>query len=70
MSKLAVGTVVELHSGGPSMTVFKDRPEEGSKFVGVAWFNGTVLAREVLPKDALKVTAEAPGKPEKSEKSE
>ncbi len=35
------------------MTVTKDRPEAGSKFVEVSWFDGSALKREVLPKEAL-----------------
>ncbi|MNR71473.1 hypothetical protein D3C71_20990 [compost metagenome] len=62
MAKLTVGTVVELHSGGPLMTVMKERVEQGSKFTQVGWFAGTELKQEVLPKDALKVKAEAPSK--------
>lgn len=64
--KLSVGALVELLSGGPTMTVVKDRPEEGSKFAGVAWFDGSSLRREVLPRDAIKVVAEAPAKPAKA----
>lgn len=51
--KFPVGDVVRLRSGGPWMTVSKDRPEAGSKFVEAVWFDGTALRREVLPKDAL-----------------
>jgi uncharacterized protein YodC (DUF2158 family) len=56
--KLVVGSVVRLESGGPWMTVVKDRPEAGSKFVEVAWFNGTDMRREVLPKEALSPSPE------------
>lgn len=66
--KYAVGALAELLSGGPVMTVVKDRPEEGSKFVQVAWFEGSALRKEVLPKDAMKVVAEAPAKPAKPAK--
>ena len=51
--KLVVGSVVRLKSGGQWMTVTKDKPEAGSKFIGVSWFNGTALEQEVLPKDAV-----------------
>ena len=51
--KFTTGDVVRLKSGGPWTTVTKDRPEIGSKFVQVSWFDGTTLAAEVLPKDAL-----------------
>lgn len=51
--KLAVGHLVKLKSGGPWLTVVKDRPEAGSKFVVAAWFDGSVLSQELLPKDAL-----------------
>ena len=51
--KLVVGSVVRLKSGGPWMTVTKDKPEAGPKFLGVSWFNGTALEEKVLPKDAV-----------------
>ncbi len=51
--KFAVGDIVRLKSGGPWMTVVKDRPEAGSKFVVTAWFNGSSLETEQFPKDAL-----------------
>ncbi|MDO8414752.1 MAG: DUF2158 domain-containing protein [Agitococcus sp.] len=51
--KLVVGNVVRLISDGPWMTVTKDRPEAGAKFVEVSWFEGAILHREILPKDAL-----------------
>jgi len=51
--KLVVGGVVRLKSGGPWMTVEKDKAERGSKFVGVVYFDGTSLKRDELPKDAI-----------------
>jgi uncharacterized protein YodC (DUF2158 family) len=51
--KFAIGDVVKLRSDGPWMTVVKDRPEAGSKFVVAAWFNGSALSTETFPKDAL-----------------
>jgi uncharacterized protein YodC (DUF2158 family) len=51
--KFAVGDIVKLKSGGPWMTVVKDRPEAGSKFVVTAWFDGSKLETEQFPKDAL-----------------
>jgi uncharacterized protein YodC (DUF2158 family) len=51
--KLIVGDLVKLKSGGPWTTVTKDRPEQGSKFVQVSWFDGSALRSEVLPKEAL-----------------
>lgn len=63
--KLSVGAVAELLSGGPLMTVVKDKAEDSSKLAVFAWFDGSALRREVLPKDAVKVTAEAPAKPVK-----
>lgn len=51
--KLTVGNLVKLKSDGPWLTVTKDKPEQGSKFVEVAWFDGSSLCSRVLPKDAL-----------------
>lgn len=51
--KLAIGNLVKLASDGPWTTVVKDKPEAGSKFVEVAWFDGAQLHRELFPKDAL-----------------
>lgn len=51
--KLVVGAVVRLKSGGPWMTVEKDRAERGSKFVAVVYFDGSALKRDELPKDAV-----------------
>lgn len=62
--KITVGAVVELKSGGPLATVVRDKGLENNKVVEVAWFNGSDLNREVLPKDALNVKAGAPGKGE------
>lgn len=65
--KFAIGAVCELNSGGgPAMTVVKDKPEQGSKFVELAWFNGMALTRDVLPRDAVKITVPAPEKPAKA----
>lgn len=52
-AKLETGSVVRLKSGGPWMTVTKDRPEQGSKFVQTSWFDGSVLSQEIFPKLAL-----------------
>lgn len=51
--KFVTGDIVRLKSGGPWMTVVKDRPEAGSKFVGAAWFDSSALSTELFPKDAL-----------------
>ena len=51
--KLVVGDLVKLKSDGPWLTVTKDRPEAGAKFVEASWFAGTQLESQVLPKDAL-----------------
>lgn len=51
--KLVVGSIVRLKSDGPWMTVTKDRPEQGSKFVQASWFDGSSLNHEIFPKEAL-----------------
>jgi len=53
--KFVVGHVVKLKSDGPWMTVTKDRPEKGSKFVHTQWFDGSHLCGEDFPKDALDI---------------
>lgn len=53
--KLVVGHIVKLKSGGPWMTVTKDRLELGSKFVQASWFSGAELKTEVFHKDALEL---------------
>ena len=53
--KLVVGHIVKLKSGGPWMTITKDRPEQGSKFVQASWFDGSALKAELFPKDALEL---------------
>lgn len=60
--KFAVGALAELLSGGPAMTVVKEKTEDSSKLAQFAWFDGTDLRREVLPKDAVKLVAAAPEK--------
>lgn len=51
--KFSIGDIVRLKSGGPWTTVTKDKPEAGSKFVQVSWFEGSALRAEVLPKATL-----------------
>lgn len=63
--KFAIGDIVKLKSEGPWTTVVHDKPAEGSKFVKVAWFDGSALKDAVLPKvtlehDPKRKTAEAP----------
>lgn len=60
--KVAVGAIGELNSGGPSMTVIKEKTEESSKLAVFAWFDGSTLHRDVFPKDAVKMTHAAPVK--------
>lgn len=59
-TKLVNGDVAELKSGGPKMTVVKEKVPEGSKFVQVAWFNGAILSHETFPREALKGHPEKP----------
>lgn len=51
--KLITGDLVKLKSGGPWMTVTKDKPEQGSKFVQASWFDASALNRDIFHKDAL-----------------
>ena len=44
------GTIVQLRSGGPRMTVEDTRRD---KYVGVAWFEGTTLHRDAFAPDEL-----------------
>jgi uncharacterized protein YodC (DUF2158 family) len=53
--KLIVGNVVKLKSGGPWMTVTKDRTEQSNKLAQTAWFDGAILMTEFFPKDALDI---------------
>lgn len=54
--KLGIGDVARLKSGGPWMTVTKDKPEVGTKFVGMSWFDGSALNSDIIfPKDALEL---------------
>lgn len=51
--KLVIGSLVKLKSEGPWMTVTKDKPEQGSKFVEASWFDGNQLHSKIFHKDAL-----------------
>lgn len=66
--KLVIGSVVRLKAGGPWVTVTKDKPEAGSKFVGVSWFDGTALCEKVFPKEALEPDEATVKAAEKAEK--
>ncbi len=66
--KYVVGAVVRLKSGGPFMTVTKDKPEQGSKFLGVSYFDGSALKDAVLPKEAIEPDEATQKAAEKAEK--
>ena len=67
--KYVVGAVVRLKSGGPFMTVTKDKPEQGSKFLGVSYFDGSTLKDNViLPKEAIEPDEATIKAAEKAEK--
>jgi uncharacterized protein YodC (DUF2158 family) len=66
--KYTVGAVVRLKSGGSFMTVSKDKPEQGSKFLGVSYFDGSTLKHEVLPKEAVEPDEATVKAAEKAEK--
>lgn len=66
--KFFIGAVVQLKSGGPLMTVTKDKPEQGSKFVGVSFFDGNTLKHDVLPKEAIEPDEATKKAAEKAEK--
>lgn len=51
--KLKTGEIARLRSGGPWMTITKDKVEAGSKFVRASWFNGSALESEEFPLVAL-----------------
>lgn len=55
--KLKTGEIARLRSGGPWMTVVKDKVEEGSKFVQAAWFDGSHLSKDTFPLVALEADA-------------
>lgn len=68
-AKFTTGDVVKLRSDGPWTTVTKDRPEAGSKFVEVTWFNGSALESAILPKAALEHDPARMAADEKAEKA-
>lgn len=51
--KLIVGNLAKLKSGGPWLTVSKDRLEQGSKFLELSWFDGSRLEHAVLAVETL-----------------
>lgn len=65
--KLVIGSLVKLKSDGPWMTVTKDKPEQGSKYLEASWFDGNQLHSKIFHKDALEAhpsAQEAAKKPE------
>lgn len=68
--KLAVGDVARLKSGGPWMTAVKDKLEAGSKFIAMAWFDGSALSNEVFPREALEPDPTRQSQDEAKEKAD
>ena len=63
IAKFAIGDVVQLHSGGPAMTVVDSEGIGGKTHLGVkvAWFDQNLaLQHNLLPQDCLKLVREAP----------
>ena len=56
--RFVVGHTAKLKSGGPWMTITKDKPEAGSKFVETSWFDGATLSSQLFQKDALEPSPE------------
>ncbi len=67
--KLIIGDLVKLKSDGPWMTVTKDKPEQGSKFVQASWFDGSALRTEIFHKDALEAKEPREGGKDKEAKT-
>lgn len=53
--KFVIGDKVKLKSDGPWMTVTKDKPEAGPKFIHTSWFDGSQLCSHDFPKDAVEL---------------
>jgi uncharacterized protein YodC (DUF2158 family) len=64
VAKFTIGYALQLHSGGPQMTVADDGESIGGKThlgVRVIWFDqGGVLLNNLVPQDCLKLLVQAP----------
>jgi uncharacterized protein YodC (DUF2158 family) len=58
--QIAAGSVVQLKSGGPKMTVTKVESWNGVISAHCEWFDGSKPGRDLFPLTALKVVADQP----------
>jgi uncharacterized protein YodC (DUF2158 family) len=56
--EITVGSVVQLKSGGPKMTVTSTKSMSDRKLITCEWFDGSKQGRDSFPPEALNVVAE------------
>jgi uncharacterized protein YodC (DUF2158 family) len=61
--QITAGSVVQLKSGGPKMTVTKVESWNGVMSANCEWFDGTKQGSSLYPLIALKIVAEASSGP-------